>query len=386
MQAFALGDFLTEWAGHARHDLSASDSDTFTLRELLAMAQPEDQQRWETLPLGYGDPRGAVWLRQAIAETYTDASEDTLLCFAGAQDAMTCVAQALLSPRDHAIVVVPCYPPSEATVALAAPCTGVALDAAHGWSLDLDRVAAAIQPNTRMVVTNFPNNPTGALMARRDFNALIALCRRHGLWLVNDEVYRLIDRNPAARLPQVADVYERGVSINGISKSFGLPGLRVGWAACRDQAALERMAMARNVLSGGLAVSSEVLAHIALRAQDRILTRNRAIAEVNLRLLRPFMAGHADWFGWTEPSGGVTAFPRYRGAGSAKDFAATMVREAGVLVLPGCVWHSALATVPDDRIRVGFGKPGMGAALAAWDTLLAGRESLAPRSQEAVSG
>lgn len=377
MQAFALGDFLTEWAGQARHDLSASDSEALLLPDLLAIAHPEDVQRWHTLPLGYGDPRGAVWLREAIAETYTHANADTVLCFAGAQDAMVCVAQALLSARDHAIVVVPCYPPSESAVTLAAPCSGVALDAAHGWRLDLDRVAAAIRPNTRLVVTNFPNNPTGALIARHDFDALIALCRRHGLWLVNDEVYRLIDREPAARLPQVADVYERGVSINGLSKSFGLPGLRVGWVACRDHAALERMAMARNVLSGGLAVSSEVLAHIALRAQDRILTRNRAIAEANLRLLRPFMARHADWFGWEEPSGGVTAFPRYRGVGSARDFAAALVQEAGVLVLPGCIWHSASAAVPADRIRVGFGKQGMPTALAAWDLFLTNNETTA---------
>ena len=223
-------------------------SETLTLRDLLAMAMPVDVQRWHALPLGYGDPRGAVWLRQAISETYADANEDTVLCFAGAQDAMTCVAQALLSPRDHAIVVVPCYPPSEATVTLAAPCTGVALDAEYGWSLDLDRIAAAIQPTTRMVVTNFPNNPTGAMIAWHEFNALITLCRRHRLWLVNDEVYRLIDRDPAARPPQVAEVYERGVSINGLSKSFGLPGLRIGWVACRDKVALECMAMVRNVV------------------------------------------------------------------------------------------------------------------------------------------
>lgn len=378
MQAFALGDFLTQWAGRARHDLSASESETLTLHDLLAMAEPQDLRRWDTLPLGYGDPRGAVWLRQAIAETYTDGHADTVLCFAGAQDAMTCVAQALLSPHDHAIVVVPCYPPSEAAITLAAPCTGVALDAAYGWRLDLDRIAAAIRPNTRAVVTNFPNNPTGALIAPRDFQALIALCRRHGLWLVNDEVYRLIDRDPAARLPQVADVYERGVSINGLSKSFGLPGLRVGWVGCQDNAALQRMAMVRNVLSGGLAVSSEVLAHIALRAQDQILVRNRAIAEANLRLLRSFMARHTDWFSWDEPAGGVTAFPRYRGTGHTKEFAATLVREAGILVLPGCVWHSALAPVPEDRIRVGFGKQGMAPALAAWDEFLSGQEGMAP--------
>jgi aspartate/methionine/tyrosine aminotransferase len=128
-----------------------------------------------------------------------------------------------------------------------------------------------------------------------------------------------------------------------------------------------------------------VLAHIALRAQDRILARNRAIAEANLRLLRPFMTRHADWFDWDEPAGGVTTFPRYRGVEGAKNFAATLVQKAGVLVLPGCVWHSALASVPQDHIRVGFGRQGMAAALTAWDAFFAGPKSAAPRQHEALS-
>ena len=213
---------------------------------------------------------------------------------------------------------------------LAAPCTGVALDAEYGWSLDLDRIAAAIQP-TAHGGDRFSQQPDRRHDRMARLQRADHAVPRHRLWLVNDEVYRLIDRDPAARLPQVAEVYERGVSINGLSKSFGLPGLRIGWVACSDKVALERMAMVRNVLSGGLTVSSEVLAHIALRARDQILTRNHAIAEVNLRLLRPFMARYADWFGWDEPSGGVTAFPRYRGAGRAKDFAARLVQGAGVL-------------------------------------------------------
>lgn len=375
MHDFALGNFLSQWAASTRHDLSASESETLQLADLLAMASAEDAQRWETLTLGYGDPCGAIWLREAIAATYTGLGVDATRCFAGAQEAMVCVARALLSPGDHAVVVVPCYPPSEWAVTAVAAATGVALDPARGWDLDLDRVAAAIRPTTRMIVVNFPNNPTGALISRATLEALVDLCRRHGLYLVSDEVYRLIDRDPATRLPQMAEIYERGVSINGLSKSFGLPGLRVGWVACRDRAALAQIEAVQHVLSGGLAVSSEVLAHIALRAQGRILARNRAIAEANLRLLRAFMTRHASLFAWDEPTGGVAAFPRYRGPGDAKDFAAGLAREAGVLVLPGCVWRSPLAPVPEDRFRVGFGRLGMEPALAAWEAFLTGGQT-----------
>ena len=379
MQEFTLGTFLSRWSPIARHDLSASEAETLALRDLLAMAAPEDLHRWQGLDLGYTDPRGAIWLRQAIAKSYADLTEDAVLCFAGAQEALACTARALLTAADHAIVVVPCYQPSEMAVTSVAEVTGVALEPDHGWQLDLTKLAAAIRPATRLVVVNFPNNPTGALIDRVGLEALIALCRQHGLWLINDEVYRLIDRDPAARLPQVAEIYERGISINALTKSHGLPGLRVGWVACRDRNMLARMGVVKTALSGCLAAPSEVLAHIAIQAEERILGRNRMLASANLRRLRAFFAQHADLFEWDEPAGGVTAFPRYCGAGGVEAFAETLAREAGVLVLPGSIWRSSLAPTPTDRFRIGFGRSGVAPALAAWQEFLGRRQPAASR-------
>jgi aspartate/methionine/tyrosine aminotransferase len=362
-----------------RHDLSASEAETLALRDLLAMAAPDDLRRWQGLELGYTDPRGAIWLRQTVAGGYAGLTEDAVLCFAGAQEALSCVARALLTEADHAVVVVPCYQPSETAVTAIAAATGVALAPEDGWRLDLAKVAMAIRPTTRLVVVNFPNSPTGALITRPCLEGLVALCRQHGLWLVNDEVYRLIDRDPAARLPQVAEIYERGISINAVTKSHGLPGLRVGWAACRDHTVLTRMAVVKSALSGCLAAPSEVLAHIAIRAEARILERNRALAEANLRRLRGFFAQHPALFDWDEPAGGVTAFPRYRGADGVAAFAAALVREAGVLVLPGQPWHTPLAPTPEDRFRVGFGRDGVAPALVAWQEFLARRAATVSR-------
>lgn len=370
MQSFALGDFLTRWGGAARHDLSGSECEPLSLGALLDLADATDRRRWDTLSLGYGDPRGAPWLREAIATTYDTVTPAQLLCCAGAQEALTCVARAVLDSGDHAIVVVPCYPATELTVGAAADVSGIALDPARGWQLDLDRLEAAIRPRTRLVAVNFPNNPTGALPSRASFDALIALCRRHGLWLVNDEVYRLMDRDPSQRLPQVVDVYERGISINALSKSLGLPGLRVGWVACRDAARLAHMQVVKSTLSGLLAAPSELLAHVALRARDRILGRNRARAEANLAQLRTFFQRNATLFTWDQPAGGVTAFPRYHGSEGVDTFAETLVREAGVMVLPASVWRSTLAPTPMDRFRIGFGRDGVGLALAEWQALL----------------
>ena len=93
--------------------------------------------------------------------------------------------------------------------------------------LDLDLLRAALRPNTKLISINFPNNPTGKILPRASFDALVEICRSRGIWLFSDEVYRLIERDPALRLPQAADVYERGISLNVMSKAYGLAGLRI---------------------------------------------------------------------------------------------------------------------------------------------------------------
>lgn len=358
MAEYALGKFLARWYPTTRHDLAASESETWSVAALLDLADDSDRAQWDGLRLGYTDPRGAQFLRERIADSYDRIDENQIVCFAGAQEALSLTLHALVEPGDHAIIVLPAYQPSEIALTTLYETTGVALDPAQGWALHLDRIEAAIRPNTRVLLVNFPNNPTGKLISRDKLADLIALCRRHGIWIVNDEVYRLIDRDPTDRLPSIADAYERGVSIDALSKSFGLPGLRVGWMASQDAALLERARALKLIASLCLAGPSEVLAHIALGVRDTILARNREIAAENLSMLQGFLADHPSLFDWQEPDGGVVGYVRYRGPDGVEAFATRMAREAGVLVLPSSVWKSALISLPADRFRIGFGRHG----------------------------
>ncbi len=370
MPDYPLGTFLARWHATTRHELAASDSESWSISELLALAGAEDRARWDEMKLSYGDPNGADWLRSRIAETYDTIDAAQVIGCAGAQEALSIALRAIVQPGDHAIMVLPAYRPSELALTGLCETTGLALDASRGWALDLDRLAAAIRPSTRLVLVNFPNNPTGKLIDPVEYAALVALCERHGLWLVNDEVYRQIDRDPAQRLPCVADVYERGVSIDAMSKSYGLPGLRIGWLACRDPGLLAKATRLKQMDSLCLAGPSELLADIALGAREHMLARNRAIAEANLQTVGRFIAAHPGLLSWHRPEGGVVGFARYHGADGVEAFATRMAREAGVLVLPSSVWHSALAALPIDRFRLGFGRLGCPEALAVLSPIL----------------
>lgn len=361
--SFPLAGFLSRWADCAVQDLAASDSQTLPLSTLLRYAGAEDLRRWRGVDLGYADPRGALWLRSAIAARYDALDAGRILACNGAQEAITCVLRAALGPADHAIVVVPIYGPSELAVMGLCSTSGIALDPDRGWSLDLDRLAAAVRPNTRLVLANFPNSPTGASLDRAALDALVALCRRHGLWLVNDEVYGQTDAGGSA--PSVVDRYERGVSINGLSKGFGLPGLRIGWAACHDKGLLDRTMAQKSLLSSCLSGPSEVLAHVALDMEARITALSRSIGRRNHRRLRALLDRFPDLFEADAPANLAFAFPRFRGAEGAARFSDALARQAGLLVPPSTLWRSPLAQVPDDRLRIGLGRLGSGPALAA---------------------
>jgi aspartate/methionine/tyrosine aminotransferase len=228
---------------------------------------------------------------------------------------------------------------------------------------------AALRPNTRLISINFPNNPTGKIVSRPVFDAIVEICRSRGIWLFSDEVYRLIERDANRRLPQAADVYERGISLNVMSKAYGLAGLRIGWLACKDRAMLVRFERFKHFLSICNSAPSEALARIALKSRETILARNRAVVRDNLGVLNGFFADYEHLFDWREPDGGCIGFIRYKGAEGVEEFTRRLVEESGVLFLPSSIYRSELGPVPENCLRVGFGRshvPKGVAVLRAW--------------------
>jgi aspartate/methionine/tyrosine aminotransferase len=363
---FRLEVFFSRWEFAARHVLTASDAQSMSLGELLALGTDEDRTAFERISLGYVPTWGGDELRQAIASTYQSLRPEDVLAFAGAQEGLYWLMQEAAGPGDHVLLTVPGYQSIESlALATGAQVTGLAMNPENGWILDLDRLERALRPNTRLVAVNFPHNPSGAVPDHATFKSLVDLCEARGIRLFCDEVHRGLELDPARRLTQAADLSPTAVSLNVTSKSYGLAGLRVGWLASRDRALLGRLERRKHYTSISNSGPSEFLTTLALRHGEAIQARNRSIIRRNLPLFDAFFERWTELFDWERPQGGCICFPRYKGAEGVEAFCRDLVEQAGVLLAPASLFRSSLADTPTDRFRVGVGRSDPEPALEA---------------------
>lgn len=373
---FRLEEYLGVWEFQAAHHLTASDAETLTVEELLAYADPDERARFARLPLSYAPTWGGEELRAAIADLYEGLGPEHVLTFAGAEEALFWSLQELAGPGDHVLVTVPNYQSFESIPLTAgAEVEGILLDPAAGWEPDVEEIARRLRPETKLVAVNFPNNPTGAICGQETWRALVELCREHGAVLLSDEVYRGLERDESRQLPQAAELSESAVSLNVMSKSYGLPGLRIGWLATRDRELLERLERRKHYTSICNATPSEALATIALRNGAAIQARNRGVIAENIPKFEALFAAHPEELEWQAPAGGCVSFPRYLGDEGVESFCRELVESEGVVLLPASIYASELGPVPTDRFRIGVGRRGPEAALAAFGRFLDSRRA-----------
>jgi aspartate/methionine/tyrosine aminotransferase len=369
LRDFALERYFARWEFAAELLLCASDVQGWRMAELLDLAGEDTLARWRGLQLGYTESPGDPELRAEIASLYEHLSADDVLVFAGAEEAIFALHSVLLAPGDHAIVVRPAYQSlAEVGRAAGADVTRVNLREADSWRLDAGEIRAALRPKTRLIQLNEPHNPTGGLTDRVVFDEVVGLAAESGARLIVDEVYRFLELDEADRLPAGADALEAGVSIGVMSKSFALAGLRIGWVATRDRDLLARLAAFKDYTTICSAAPSEILALIALRARDRVLARSRGIVAANLPLLDEFFGRWAGVFEWARPKGGSIGFPRLVADVPIDAFAADLVQQTGVLILPGTVFGDE-----GNHFRLGFGRTNMPVALARFEEYAAGK-------------
>jgi aspartate/methionine/tyrosine aminotransferase len=368
---FRLERFFARYEFEVPFLLSSSDVEAFTMNELLALADDRGRELWDGLTFGYTESAGAPALRAEIAGLYEGVEPDDVLVFSGAEEAVFAFGNVALGPGDHAIVMWPAYQSLyEVARGAGADVTLLRLEHDAGWALDMDELERSITPSTRAIVVNFPHNPTGAHADPETYARLVALAEDAGATLFSDEVYRWLEYDERDRLPAGVECSASAASLGVMSKTFALPGLRIGWIASRDRELLARLAAFKDYTTICNSAPSEVLSLIALRAVDSVVARSREIVDANLALLDDFFERRCDRFEWVRPGAGPIAFPRLLGEPVAP-FCEELARDAGVLLLPGEVYEH-----PGDHFRLGFGRRNMPEALERLEAFVDARVSL----------
>lgn len=348
---FELERYFARYEFSARYLLSSSDCEALTLKELLGMANDQNRRLWDGLTLGYTESAGHPRLREAIAGLYRELRvEDTLV--AAPEEGIFLLMHALLKPDDHVVCTFPGYQ-SLYEIPRTIGCNVSTWEPTevNGWQFDLDRLAALLQPDTRLVVVNFPHNPTGALPPRKVFDALIDLLQQRGIYLFCDEMYRHLEIEPGTTLPAACEHYDRAVTLAGLSKAYGLPGLRIGWLAARDRDLMARVAQLKDYTTICASAPSEILALMALDNREAIVAGQRERLRTNLKVLENFMTAHEDSFHWQRPQGGSICFPGLRRPEGAEAFCRSLVEKAGIMLLPATPFQYG-----DRHVRIGFGR------------------------------
>ena len=331
-----------------RNNLSESSFTDARLRDFDAIAGLND------LVLCYGSHQGHQALRDLIAKDAGDTvlTRDQVLLTIGAAGALFIIATALLEKDDEIIVVRPNYATNiETPLAIGARPRYIDLHFEEGFQLDIDKIKTAITARTRYISVTYPHNPTGACLEQPQLQQLIRLTEENDLRLLVDETYR--DMRPGPQLPLAAAFSQKVISVSSLSKTYGLPGLRVGWIVCRDQTLLETFLAAKEQIHiCGPVIDEELAYRYFLQKQIHF---SRIQKEIHTKFLRvkSWIELEEDWE-WVEPKGGCVCFPRLRNPQTVDidKFYKLLLEKYSTYVGPGH-WFE----MPRHYMRIGFGWP-----------------------------
>ncbi len=353
---FFLERHFAQYEFEVPYQLSCSDCEPLRMNELLAMASPESLQLWEDLQFYYTSTTGHPLLRKEVATLYEGISSDNILICAPGEGIFLAMT-ALLEKGDHVVVISPAYQ-SLHEIAAGIGCRVIPWEADANGNYQVESLKALVTGKTRMVVVNLPHNPTGSMVSAEDFIEISRFCDLNGIVLFSDEMYRGLELDPAERLPGAASLSINAVSLSGMSKSFSLPGLRIGWLVCRNPQFLSKLLQLKDYTTICSSAPSDILSIIALQNRDSILQRNRDIIGWNIRLVDQFIEDNRGLFSWKPPVAGSVAMLNLHSGQTSEKFCQDLLVEEQVLAI-----GSHLFNMPKPAIRLGLGRVGFAEAL-----------------------
>ena len=333
---FELERWQSTWENRVRFNLSESGVHPLTIQELLGLAGAS------TLPLldirlGYSQSNGTDLLRERIAALYPGASPDQVLVTTGSAEANFCVCWRLLEPGDKVAVMMPNYMQTPGLAQnFGAQVRPFHLREKAAWEPTAEDIRTAIVPGTKLVVVTNPHNPTGHILRDELRTVILERAQEVGAWLLADEVYQGAERDGKTTPSFWSSGYDKVIVVNGLSKAYGLPGLRIGWIV--SQPAFSQDAWARHDYTTiGPSGASDHLAAVALDplVREKIIERTRRILNANYPVMDAWLKRFGDVFSWHPPQAGAICWARYRGAVPATEIVEKLRVQHSVLLCPG---------------------------------------------------
>lgn len=362
IKPFKLEKYFAKYEFSAKYLLCSSDCDGLAQSEVLSLADEETRKLWDNLKLGYTESLGLPQLRQEVAKLYQGINPENVLIITP-EEGIFITLNTILQSGDHIICTFPGYQSLyEIAQGLGCEITKWQPDEGNGWRFDPEFLIQNIKPNTKMVVLNFPHNPTGYLASKEDFERTIEIAKEHNLYIFSDEMYRFLEYNSDNRLPSACEIYNKAISLFGMSKTFGMAGVRLGWVITKNAEIYQKMAVFKDYTTICSSAPSEILSLIALRAKDKIIQKHLKRIDNNLKLADTFFKKHHDLFNWIRPKAGTTAFPKLNTGEDSYKFCEELIKETGIMLLP-----SAIYNFDNKHFRIGFGRENFPEVLAEFE-------------------
>ncbi len=349
---FEMERMMSLFEQEVEFNLSESGVHPITLKSLLH-SHPGAVDELLATEINYPHVNGIPELRDNIALTYQGANRENVLVTVGAIEANYLAVRALLDPGDEVVVMLPNY----------MQIWGIAknhdlkiktfqLIEENGWAPDLEELESKVSPATKLIAVCNPNNPTGRAMTEAEMGRIVDIARRNDCWLLADEVYRGAERCGEEITPSFYGRYDKVIAIGSMSKAYGLPGLRIGWAAAPKKL-LDEMWARHEYIAISATMLSNKLAAIALQPETRmqLLDRTRHYIRDGFPILQKWMDDHPGLFSLTPPDASAVAFIKYDLDINSSEFIKRLYKEKSVLIVPGD--HFGI----DHHIRVSFGLP-----------------------------
>lgn len=368
INSFLTEQFFSKYEFTSPHMLASSDCETLSIEALLEMAG-ETLDDLGQVTLGYTESQGNPELRELIATMYSEVQSEDVVVLTSPVEGIFLAMQTCLEPEDEVVALRPAY--DALTNVAEHLCHRVVpwnlIPTEEGWSLDFEHLETLITDQTKMIVVNFPHNPTGFLPSENQFEKLVSIAEKYGVWLFCDEIYRGLELDRT--IPSAADVYQKSITLSGLSKTYGLPGLRAGWVVIRDSKMRGEFINWKHYTTICPAAPTEFLAMQAIKIRDQLAGRSKSIIRRNLELCKSFFSKHEPLFAWRPPQAGSVGFVELHleqlGYCSATEYCGYLAEQKGIVLLPGnCLGY-------EDRFaRFGLGREDFKLALMELDRVL----------------